>query len=304
MKKLMIVAAAAAMTTVAGAASFKPVDCADTITPTTTDCDYMVFKVTASGKTTQDVNSGAYKKVASLKVKKGALVFKFNADCAAAVEDPICCYDTADLFATVKVGKETTKIAVPDISVDKWSVFGKDLEKAINWSTQIKQGKKVTLESDLFLVTPSGIAVKPADPADDYISIDKDNDAYLKTISFAASAFGKYQVKVNKASSKVSGKGYCVVTTNSTACAATWTPKSYSGWFVGTRELLDGDQACFNCECGTYEVFGGTWKATYDAKKSTSAAAQQYAFGNAIFSSADASEWADEVEAEDDEDEE
>ena len=301
MKKLMIVAAAAAMTAVAGAASFSPVECDDPVTPVATSCPYMVFKVTASGKTVQDVNGGDYKKVASLKVKKGALLFKFNAACALADEDPVCCYDTADLFATVKVGKETSVIAVGDISVDKWSVFGKDLTKARNWSTQIKQGKKVTLESDLFLVTQSGIAVKPADPADEMINI---SELEVQQISLAASAFGKFQVKVNSPKTKVNGKGYCTVTTNSTACAATWTPKNYSGWFVGTRDLLDGDQACFNCECGTYDIFGGTWKATYAEKYTTTAQAQTYAFGAPVFSSYDPAEWAEEIGAEEADDDE
>ena len=108
------------------------------------------------------------------KVKKGALVFKYNETCATADVDPVCCYDTADLFAKVKVGKEETAIAVPGIVVDKWSVFGKDLAKAVAWETAIKQGKKVTLESDLFLVTPSGVNVQPADPADPYVSVGDD----------------------------------------------------------------------------------------------------------------------------------
>lgn len=276
MNKLMIVAVAAAMTVMQAAAiDVAPINCNVETPETPAQCDYMVFKVTGSGKTVQAKKT--YKTVTSLKVKKGALLMKPSTTCCNTQDGAeVCCYDTANLYATVKVGKETYKIALSDLNVIKWSVFGKDFEKAYNWKTQLKQGKKATLESDLFLSTAAGVVDKDTfDPA--WV------DGLEEEIALAASAFGKFQVKVNKANTKVSGTSYCQVTTNSTACAAVWTPKSYSGWFVGLRNGLEGDQACFNCDCIDAEIFGGTWKASYQAKKLTNVSAQQLGFGETYF---------------------
>ena len=301
MKKLIIAAAAGAMTIVANAASFSPIDC-DPIGPVYPDeCPLMVFKLTASGKTVQDVNDGDYKTVKALKISKGALVFKYNVECA--LKDGLCCYDLADLYATVKVGTRSYKLGVGDVVIDKWSVFGKNLNKAVNWSTAIKTGSSVKLESDLYLITAAGLTAD-TEPATDALVVDSDNDLWAEAIDFAATAFGDFKVKVSGAKDKVN-KGYCVVTTNSTSCTATWTPGTYNGWFVGTRELVNDAQACFNCVCGQYDLFGGTWKAVFQAKKTTDAAAQELAFGKKFyFPSLDPDDY-DGIEDEDeDEDEE
>jgi len=294
MKKLMIVAATAAMATVASAASFQAIDCEEAFESDPSLCDYMVFKLTASGKTVRDTKSG-YKKVDSLKVKKGALLFRFDECCAqsccATGEAGICCYNQADLYATVKIGKETYAVGIGDLVIDKWSVFGKDLRKALNWKNlstkELK--KKVTLESDLFLVTPSGVNVAPAEPQDPMIS-----NFTLTQVSLAASAFGKAQVKFYKEGTKKT-KGYCSVGTETTPCQAVWTPKTYKGWFVGTRAKLEGDQACFNCECGTYEIFGGTWKAVYTDKYTDYIGAQKLAFGGTLFAGYGFSAWEEDL---------
>ena len=281
MKKLMIVAAAAAMTVVAKAApSFEPVDCQDPDETEEAACPLMVFKVTASGKTVQEATKKDYdyKTVKTLKVTKGALVFKYDEECA---EAGLCCYPAADLYANVKVGSKTAKLAVADVVVAKWSVFGQNIGKALAYRTQIKAGKSVKLESDLFLQT-EGAFDEPATEVVYVVGEDEVED----TIDFAASAFGGFTVKVVNSKTKVSS-GYCDVETNEGACYATWTPGTYNGWFVGQRELLGGDSACFNCECGTYDVFGGTFKAVYDSKKTTDEAAQKYVFGKVLFADED-----------------
>jgi hypothetical protein len=144
MKKLMIAAAAAAMISGVQAAAFAPGDCGDDLVITDAPCPVMVFKLTASGKTVQDVNEGEYKAVTSLKISKGALAFLYNEDCAE--NGGVCCYDAASLYAQVKVGKKTSKIAMTDVAITKWSVFGKNLDKALAWKTDIKKGKSVTVK--------------------------------------------------------------------------------------------------------------------------------------------------------------
>lgn len=297
MKKLMIAAAAGAMTIVANAAaSFAPIDCDPGQIIPDDECPLMVFKLTASGKTVQDVNDGDYKTVKALKISKGALVFKYNLDCA--LNEGLCCYDFADLYATVKVGSRSYKLGLGDVVIDKWSVFGKNLDKAVNWSTAIKTGSSVKLESDLYLITDGGLDAD-TEPDTDALVVDSDDDLWTEAVDFAATAFGNFKVKVAGAKEKVN-KGYCVVSTNKTSCSATWTPGTYNGWFVGTRELVNDAQACFNCVCGQYDLFGGTWKAVFQAKKTTDAAAQELAFGKKFkFYSLDP----DDFEIEDDEDE-
>ena len=272
MRKLMIAAAAAAMIGSAQALSFDPIDCTeDVVNPET--CPLVVYKLTASGKTVQDVDDGAYKAVATLKVSKGALAFNYNEACA---EEGACCYDTARLYAQVKVGKTTTKVAVDDIAIGKWSVFGKNLDKALAYRTEIKKGKSVSLESDLELSFAGSVYAYGED--EDGLAVWEEADDAL---AFQAVAFGKFTCKVEytKASED---KSACDPVNKDESCEAVWTPGNYSGWFVGQRTLVNDEQACFNCDCGEYDLFGGTWKATYQKKSVTDAAAQKLAFGKVL----------------------
>ena len=78
---------------------------------------------------------------------------------------------------------------------------------------------------------------------------------------FYASAFGKVDMKVSNGKSD----GYCDETKG---CDAIYTPKSYSGWFVGYYDCV-GVEDCFRCECEAIDVFGGTWKPKFQKKYST-----------------------------------
>lgn len=265
----MIVAAMTAMTIGLNAATFTPVDCYTT--PNASDeCPTLVFKLTANGKAVDSVGSESYKAVKTLKVRKGALAFVANADCAS---EGFCCYDTMDLYATVKIGNETKQIGITSLSIDKWSVFGKNFEKASNYLTSIKPGKSVKLDSDLFV---SG---------EDLDTLDEED-----AISLFAAAFGEFSLKVSKASTSAKSGSYCVATYDSPGCDPIWTPKTYSGWFVGYHNLTGDDYSCFNCECGEYDIFGGTWKATYQPKLTSDADAQKLAFNKVLFSDEDANE--------------
>lgn len=261
MKKVMIGAAVAAVAMAANAFTFVPEQCDEPIDPVS-ECPTLVFKVTACGKTVQDVGDGAYKSVTTLKISKGALAFLAGEACSADGETANCCYDTANLYAKVKVGKKTYAMGLEALEIAKWSVFGKNFEKAMNFMTSIKPGKSVSLESDLYIKGEDVGALFADDELED-------------TISLYATAFGSFKFKVSKA-----GKGsssYCTPTEGAKGCDPIWTPKSYSGWFVGTRELVNDMYACFNCECGGYDLFGGTWKATYQAKYTTVAGAMALA---------------------------
>lgn len=268
MKKTMIAAAFAAVTSAALAGgAFLPINCAET--PNTPDCDPMVFKLTASGKTVQTVEAkdSTYKSVTTLKISKGAIAFigELN-ECL----DGACCYATADIFAQVKIGKKTTKIAIEEIEVGKWSVFGKNTEKVINYLAEMKKGSSLALESDLFLSAEDAEVLVDA----------ADEDAEAPTISFWASAFGSMTAKNSKG--KKASDAYCD-RPDEESCVLSFTPKSYSGWFVGKRDLVEGDQLCFNCECGEFDIFGGTWKAVFQPKANTVEAAQKLAFGKVLF---------------------
>ena len=46
------------------------------------------------------------------------------------------------------------------------------------------------------------------------------------------------------------------------------TPKTYTGWFVGTYPCVN-EEDCFLCDCTDTDVFGGTWKAVYQSKYTT-----------------------------------
>lgn len=256
MSKLMIVAAAAAMTIGANAAVFAPIDCdtPDIEAP----CPVMVFKLTASGKATVDMGDGAYKTVKNLKISKGALALLPNEDCA---DEGLCCYDTANVYATLKLGSETVYLGLNELEINKWSVFGKNFEKAKNYLTMIKPGKSVKLESDLFI---SGEDVDTLDGED--------------TVSLWAAAFGEFTLKVSKAKGT---SGYCVNDSDA-GCDPIWTPKTYNGWFVGYRNLVNDWYSCFNCECGEWDIFGGTWKAVYQSKLASDEDAQKLAFNKKV----------------------
>ncbi len=254
MKKLMIVAAAAAMTFV-GNALLLPQDCPEcgATTPGEQDCDTVVFKVTGSGKAVAD--KGDYKTVETLKIKKGALALEGSL-CA---ETGACCYEGGNFYATIKVGKKTFGLAAP-VELGVWSVFGKDLEKSRNYMTSIKPGKKVTLDSALFVTSSEAV-------------VDEDSDVNLDEFAFWASAFGKVEMKVT--ANKKGSTAYCEKAPDE-GCDPVYTPKTYNGWFVGTYPCV-GEEDCFLCDCTDTDVFGGTWKAVYQSKYTTDAAAAKLA---------------------------
>lgn len=240
------------------------------------DCGTVVFKVTGSGKAALD--KGSYKTVGSIKIKKGALAIVGDK----CLSDGRCCYDRGVFFAKIKAGKKTFDLMAP-ISVKVWSIFGKNLEKARDWESRIKPGKSVCLDSALFVTTvwqsdcanDEYLAKSPfyfdwdgdvdlvgvGDTFDgDWTSIDQDN---LPQFAFWASAFGKVDWKV---SGLKESKKYCKNT--SSGCTPIITPKSYSGWFVGTYLCCNAEN-CFMCVCPDLDVFGGTWKAVFQKKVTT-----------------------------------
>jgi hypothetical protein len=247
MKKLMIIAAAAAMT-FAGQAALKPQACQN-CGVSETGCDVVVFKVTGSGKAV--VAKDDYKEVAKLKIKKGALALVGEL-CA---DSGICCYSEGAFFATITAGK--IKFALASVvSPDVWSVFGKNLDKIRTGN--VKPGKTYKLDSALFISSGAGDTV-----------VDGDADVEEDSIEYYASAFGTVNVKISKGSTSVCGPG-------EDPCEPLYTPKSYSGWFVGKYACL-GEEDCFLCDCADTDVFGGTWKATYQKSKTTLRSAQALA---------------------------
>jgi hypothetical protein len=245
MKKLMIVAAVAAMTFVSEAAGLKPTPC-ENCGYNNTSCDVVVFKVTGSGKAV--VVKSDYKEVGSLKIKKGALAL-VGTYCE---PNDSCCYDAGMFYATIKAGKSTFKLA-SEITPGVWSVFGKKLDQIRGGD--YKQGKTYKLDSALFVESAGN----------DYIEGDVD----VEGLYFAASAFGKVSVKISK-----DGKSSSCNPT--TGCTPTYTPQSYSGWFVGKYACV-GEEDCFLCDCTDTDVFGGTWKASYKSSAKTDGAAQRLA---------------------------
>lgn len=245
------------------------------------DCQTVVFKVTGSGKAALD--KGSYKTVGSIKIKKGALAIVGDK----CLDDGRCCYERGIFFAKIKAGKKTFDLMSP-INVKVWSIFGKNLEKARNWETSIKPGKSVCLDSALFITTPwqadcvfdeytlltyldwdGDVALADLDDIDDWTS-DVDVDTKPQ-FAFWASAFGKVDWKVT---SMKESKKYCKNT--STGCEPIITPKTYSGWFVGTYLCVNAEN-CFMCDCPDLDVFGGTWKAVYQKKVTTISGAMNLA---------------------------
>jgi hypothetical protein len=257
MKKFMIAAAAAAITVVGSAAgtALNPVVCENCGAGGSSQgpCPTVVFKVTGSGKAV--VNKGDYKSVEKLKIKKGALALEGEL-CA---DTGACCYNGGTFYATIKVGKKTFGLAAP-VELGVWSVFGKDLEKSRNYMTSIKPGKKVTLDSALFLTSTEAV-------------VDDDADVNLDEFALYASAFGKVEMKVT--SVKKGSTAYCEKAPDQ-GCDPIYTPKTYNGWFVGTYPCV-GEEDCFLCDCTDTDVFGGTWKAVYQSKYTTDRGAQKLA---------------------------
>ena len=264
----MIVAAAAAMS-FAAKADLVWENCPECAGEGTTqaECTYEVFKVTGSGKAVVFSKKGTYKTVGKLKVKKGALALEGSDPCGTGD----CCYDTGFLFATVKAGKNTFRVKVP-VDVKVWSAFGKnyDLVKDDAWRN-LKKAKKIKLESGLYIQSSD---VPEIDPADD-VAYD------LENFELYASAFGKVTFKVysSKSSKTVCDKldqgcGYEIIV------------KNYKGWFVGLYHCIDED-ACFTCDCGL-DNYGGTWKATYSSKSSTTTLTAAQKLAGTSFSDEDA----------------
>lgn len=256
MKKLMIVAAAAALA--GNSYGIALTNCTKAVE---LDCPQVVFKVTATGKAIQwtDKEDYGYKSIAALKVSKGALVL------FGTTTGDDCCYDTFSLYAQVKVGKTTKKIAFLNQEVKKWSVFGKNFDAAMN----NEKTKKYTLESDF------GAYIE------DDSSTDVEGYDEVTGINLLATAFGKAYYNVKAAKTKTSGCQVCTITEGSAAL----TPGNYSGWFAGFQDKLSDDDACMTCECLDIDVFGGTWKAKYQkawSKANGWKSAASYAFGSSI----------------------
>lgn len=251
MKKLMIATAAVALAAVAQA-GIAVTNCNEKVNP---ECPNVVFKVTASGKIVDGL-SKEYKTVSKLKVSKGALVLwgTGSAD---------CCYDVYSLYLPVKFGKQTVKVLIPQEELDCWTIFGKNMDAALEGGAK---NKKYKLESE--------IGLSYADAGVDGDTLDDLVDGEL---TFIATAVGKATYKYTAESAK---KSAC-----STGCEpASYdvVPGSYSGWFAGFYPAW-GEELCLTCGCNELDVYGGTWKAKYDAKLSTKGGWRQaasYAFGS------------------------
>lgn len=256
MKKLMFVAAAAAMI---GSAEALVVNTA--CNPGAGECD-LVFKVTASGKAAAPVvtSKTEYKTAQSLKIKKGALV-ALNGNCG--------CVDDLAFYAPFVIGKNTINVFVATASAGgggqwKFSIFGKDLEAAMALN---KEGASKTVESDLGF---AGGVTLGDNVIIDYL--DGNGPVNPTVFDIAMASFGKLKVQISKA------KAGCVPVPG---CTPIYTPKSYSGWFAGAWDELSFDAECFACTCDAVDLFGGTWKANYAANMGGWEKALVYAFGSA-----------------------
>lgn len=225
MKKLMIAAAVAAMTAGAYAGS-----CTDE--PSELDCE-TVFTVKFSGKTASENSAITYKTVQKIS-GKGTL--SINCDYV---------YETL----AVKVGKEKYDLVLADGTVTKFTVFGKNLEKALDESTR-KPGKTYSVESDLGVM------------------FEGQTDA---SINVNQVAFGKASIYITKDKTT---KHPCSDDEVIEGCVPVMTPKSYSGWFTGNFETCL-DEAAYEDDCidcmdadGITALIGGTWTAKYNKKAS------------------------------------
>lgn len=254
MKKLMIVAAVAAMSFAsnAGLALTECPSCG--VSEPQAECDVIVFKVTGSGKTV--ANKKDYKSVQSLKIKKGAIAL-VGSYCATTGD---CCYDSGIFYATIKAGKSEFKMAT-EIVPTVWSVFGKDYD-AVN-TKNAKVGKKYKLESAL-CIESEGESI-----------IIGDSDG-IEDITFAASGFGQVIAEFPKAGKSSKNGSVCGKSTTLNVCDPVVTPKKYKGWFVGKMACL-GPEGCFLCDCADTDAFGGTWKASYQEKATSLSDARKIA---------------------------
>ena len=259
MKKLMIATAAVALAAVAQA-GIVVTNCAPIIKST---CPELVFKVTANGKAT-DAYSKDYTSIGKLKISKGALVM-WASDLGGD-----CCYPMYSLYAEVKIGKATYNVLVPQTPIDSWTLFGKNQDEVYDAILgNADKSKTYKLDSQL------GISAA----VDEIIDVDEDPETLTETFAdaaFVATAFGKGTVKVNY---KKATCNSCGSTPSSQSYVIT--PGNYSGWFAGFFQGTN-DDLCFVCECTDINVFGGTWKATYDKKVTTWQAAASRVFGSAI----------------------
>lgn len=221
MKKLMIAAAVAAMT----AGTFAASNCAED--PVESDCA-LVLNVKFSGKTATETET-----------KKGDMyktVQKISGKGVLSISD----YVTEVL--SVKVGKNKYDIVLEDGDVYKLTVFGKNLETALDENT-MKPGKSYKVESDI------GVQFE-------------DQDDYA--ISVNQVAFGSATIKVSKPQT-IKG-GACGEDTEIEGCIPTATLKKFSGWFTGKFETCL-DEVGYADDCVEFDadevtaLIGGTWSA-------------------------------------------
>ena len=250
MKKIVVVAMSCIAMFVNGGLNPQPcVACGET--EIESECSVIVFKVKGSGKAV--AASDGYKSVKSLKISKGALALT-GSKCAATGD---CCYDAGVFYATVKVGNKSIAVA-QEMNIGVWSVFGKNLDKVR--TSNFKKGKSYDLDSALYIEGDGECLT---------------DDDLIEDLSFVASAFGKFKVSISKGTKTPKSSCYAAVD-DCPECTPIYTPKSYSGWFVGKYACV-GEEDCFMCDCSDTDVFGGTWKATYTSKVTTLSGARTLA---------------------------
>ena len=216
MKKLMIASAVAAMTAgaFAGNCSEDPVD---------PDCA-LVMTVKFSGKTATEKNL-EYKTVQKIS-GKGVLSIS----------------DYVTEVLAVKVGKEKYDVLLEDGEVTKLTVFGKNLETAMDENT-MKPGKKYKVEADL--------GVQFEDQTENAISVNQ-------------VAFGSASIYVTKP--KTIKGGACGEDTEIEGCVPVLSLKKFSGWFTGKFETCL-DELGYYDDCVEFDadeitaLIGGTWSA-------------------------------------------
>ena len=142
----------------------------------------------------------------------------------------------------VKVGKEKYDVVLGDGEVTKLTVFGKNLEKAMDENT-MKPGKTYKVEADLGVVF-------------------EDQDDYA--ISVNQVAFGSASVYVTKDQTIKSGP--CGDPDTILGCVPILSLKKFSGWFTGKFETCL-DELGYYDDCVEFDadevtaLIGGTWSA-------------------------------------------
>ena len=143
----------------------------------------------------------------------------------------------------VKVGKVKYDIVLEDGDVYKLTVFGKNLETALDENT-MKPGKTYKVESDI------GVQFE-------------DQDDYA--ISVNQVAFGSATVKVSKPGTIKAGP--CGEDEEILGCVPTFALKKFNGWFTGKFETCL-DEVGYYDDCVEFDadevtaLIGGTWSAT------------------------------------------